>query len=148
LTVNLGGIVDLAGCAVTINGATTNNGLFILSNGASLAGSSPSFTNNGTLDLITAGTFTPPAGFVNHGVILDKSVVKIKTASRIGTSMTLTIDPYTGHAYQLQKSATPANAGFANIGPSQSGSTNTAALIFTDSAATGSSGFYRIAVNP
>ncbi len=147
LTVNLGGIVDLTGCAVTINGAVTNNGLFILSNGASLAGSSPSFTNNGTLDLITAGTFTPPPGFMNQGVILDKSVVRTKMVSRSGMSMTLTIDSYIGHTYQLQKSMTPTAAGFANTGASQTGSMNTA-LMFSDSAASGTNGFYRIAVNP
>ena len=36
LTVNLGGIVSFAGCAVTVKGAMANNGLFILRSGATL----------------------------------------------------------------------------------------------------------------
>lgn len=147
LTVNLGGIVDLTGCTLTVNGAITNNGLFILSNGARLAGSSPSFTNNGTLDIITAGTFTPPTGFVNNGVIIDSSVVKTKAIQKTGNSITITIDSYTGHTYQLQKSTTLAANSFSNIGASQQGNTNNV-LTFTDPSATGVRGFYRIVVNP
>jgi hypothetical protein len=147
LTVNIGGIVDLTGCALTVNGAITNDGLFILSAGATLAGSSSSFTNNGTLDIITAGTFNPPTGFTNNGTIIDSKVVKPLVAQKNGNSFTVTINSYTGHTYQLQKSTTPSGNSFGDIGASQQGSTNTV-LTFTDSSATGTTGFYRISVNP
>jgi autotransporter-associated beta strand protein len=146
LTVDSNGIVDLAGGTLTINNTVTNNGLFILSNGSLLTGVT-SFTNNGTLDIMTDGSFTPPNGFVNNGVIIDSSAVKAKIASLNGTTMTIVIDSFTGHTYQLQKSSTLAPGSFSDIGTAQSGSTNNV-LTFTDSDASGISGFYRIVVNP
>jgi autotransporter-associated beta strand protein len=146
LTVNLGGVVDLVGCAVTINGPITNDGLFILSDGAQLAGVT-SFTNNGTLDIITAGTFTPPPGFVNNGTIIDSSVAKVETLSMTGTTITITINSYTDHTYQMQASSSPDSSSFTNLGSPQQGATGTV-LTFTDPNATGSPGFYRILINP
>src|SRR5947209_16222044 len=102
LTVNNGGVVDLTGGTFTVNGAITNNGLFILSNGSQLAGVT-SFTNNSTLDITTAGTFNQPPNFTNNGTIIDSSVVKTKSVSRSGSSISVAIDSYTGHNYQLQK---------------------------------------------
>jgi autotransporter-associated beta strand protein len=148
LTVDSGGIVDLIGGTLTINNSVTNNGLFILSHGAQLAGVT-SFTNNGTLDIITAGAFTPPNGFVNNGVILDSSVVKVKSIQRNGATVTVSINSYTGHTYRLQKSATPSASSFVNASgvPTQQGSTGTV-LSFTDLNATGPTSFYRILVDP
>jgi autotransporter-associated beta strand protein len=147
LVVNLGGTVDVAGGTLTVNGAVTNNGLFILSNGSQIAGVT-GFINNGTLDLITAGTFNPP-NFTNNGTIINSSVVKTKSVSRAGNNFSVIIDSYTGHTYQLQKSTTtPAGANFTtNIGPSQNGTTGTV-LTLTDPAATASPSFYRILVSP
>jgi T5SS/PEP-CTERM-associated repeat protein/autotransporter-associated beta strand protein len=146
LTVGSGGIVDLIGGTLTVNGAIINNGLFILSNGAHLAGVT-SFTNNGTLDLITAGTFVPPPNFVNNGVILDSNLVKAKTVTKSGTTFTVTIASYTGHTYQFQISSSPMSNTFTNLGPPQQGSTGTV-LTFADPSAAGTKGFYRIVVNP
>ncbi len=142
------GIVDLTGGTLTINNTVTNNGLFILSGGSSLAGVT-SFVNNAKLDIITAGTFTPPNGFVNNGVIIDSSVVKAKAASFTGTTMSLMIDSYTGHTYRLQVSTSPMANSFADVvaSPPQQGATGTV-LMFTDSNVSGMSGFYRILVGP
>ena len=149
LIINSGGIVDLNGGTLTVNGTITNNGLIVLSNGAHLAGMTSSFTNNGTLDIITAGTFTPPAGFVNNGVIIDASVVKVKSIQRSGTNVTVSINSYTGHTYRLQKSASPYLSSFVNLLSSQPQQGNTGNVIsFTDSNATGTTSFYRILVNP
>ena len=146
LTVNNGGIVDLTGGTFTVNGAIVNGGLFILSNGTQLAGVT-SFTNSNVLDIMTAGTFTPPPNFTNNGAIIDSSVVKTKSVSRSGSTITLTIDSYTGHTYQLQKSSSPGFNSLNNVGPSQQGNTGTT-LTFSDANATGVSSFYRILVNP
>jgi autotransporter-associated beta strand protein len=148
LTIDDGGIVDLTGGTFTDNNAITNNGLFILSNASQLAGIT-SFTNNGTLDIITDGLFTQPAGFVNNGLILDSSVVKVKTAQKSGTTFIITIDSYTGHTYQLQSSTSLDPNSFANVSgvAAQQGSTGNV-LTFTDPNATDARGFYRILVSP
>lgn len=142
------GIVDLTGGTLTINNSVTNNGLFILAHGAQLAGVT-SFINNDKLDIMTAGTFTPPAGFVNNGVIIDSSVVKAKAISMTGNTVTVTIDSYTGHTYQLQSSSSPAANTFSNVASSspQNGRSGTE-LTFTDSSAINTPGFYQIAVDP
>jgi autotransporter-associated beta strand protein len=146
LTVNNTGIVDLTGGTFTVNGAIVNNGLFILSNGSQLAGVT-SFTNNGTLDIMTDGTFNPPPNFTNNGTIIDSSVVKTKAITRSGTTVHVTIDSYTDHTYQLLKSNSPGFNSLNNVGPSQQGNTGTT-LTFSDPNATGTSAFYRILVNP
>ena len=145
LVVNAGGTVDVSGGTFTVNGGLTNNGLFILSNGAQIAGVT-GFINNGTLDLITAGAFNPP-NFTNNGTIINSSAVKTKSVSRAGNNFSVTIDSYTGHTYQLQKSASPVGNTFSNTGSSQQGTTGTV-LTLTDSSATASPSFYRIIVSP
>lgn len=120
------GIVALTGGTLTINNSVTNNGLFILAHGSQLAGVT-SFINNAKLDIMTAGTFTPPPGFVNNGVIIDSSVVRAKEISLQGNIVTVTIDSYTGHSYQLQSSPSPAANTFSNVANvlPQNGSTGT-----------------------
>jgi hypothetical protein len=68
---------------------------------------------------------------------------KKTTVGKSGNAATITIDSVAAYSYQLQRSLSPAGAGFTNIGSSQSGSTGTK-LTFTDPNATGSALFYRI----
>jgi autotransporter-associated beta strand protein len=146
LAINNGGGVQVNGGTLTVDGAVTNNGLVILSSGAQIGGLT-GFVNNGTLDLTTAGPFNPP-NFTNNGTIIDSSVVKTKTVNKAGNTVTITIDSFTGHTYQLQKSATsPAANTFSSIGLAQQGSTGNV-LTFTDSNATGTKSFYRVVVDP
>jgi hypothetical protein len=146
LNVASGGVAEFSGGTFVVNGAITNDGLVILSNGARLTGTSSSFVNNGTLDVITAGTFTPPPGFQNNGVVLDSSAVRVASVSRSGDNVTVRIESNTGHTYRLQYSPTLTGGSFENIGSSQTGSTGTT-LEFTHSSSAGS-GFYRVTVNP
>ena len=146
LTVAIGGVAEFSGGTVAVNGNITNNGLVILSNGARIAGTSSSFVNNGTLDVITAGTFTLPPGFQNNGVVLESSAVRVASVSRSGDNVTVRIESNTGHTYRLQYSPTLTGGSFENIGSPQAGSTGTI-LEFTHSSSAGS-GFYRVAVNP
>ena len=147
LTVASGGVAQFSGGTFAVNGSITNNGLVILSNGARFTGTVSSFVNNGTLDIITAGTFTPPPGFQNNGVIIDSSAVRAASVAKLGNAVTVSINSNTGHVYQLQYSPTLTGASFTNIGAPQTGSTGTT-LAFTDPAATGSCGFYRVVVAP
>ena len=146
LTVASGGVAEFSGGIFVVNGDITNNGLVILSNGARISGTSSSFVNNGTLDVITAGTFTPPPGFQNNGVLLDSSAVRVASVSRSGNNVTVRINSNTGHTYRLQYSPTLSGGSFENIGSPQTGSTGTV-LEFTHSSSAGS-GFYRVTVNP
>jgi len=147
LSVASGGVAQFNGATFAVNGVITNNGLVILSNGAHFTGTSSSFVNNGTLDIITAGAFTPPPGFQNRGVIIDSSAVRVTSVAKSGSSVTVRINSNTGHVYQLQYSPTLNGGTFANIGVPQTGATG-ATLVFSDPAARGSSGFYRVVVAP
>ena len=145
LTINSGGVVDLTGGTFTFNNSVVNNGLFIVGNGAQLAGNGSPFINNGVLDIMAVGNFAFPPGFVNNGVILDKSLVRAKSAQKSGTTFTVTIAGYSYHTYQLQH-APSLGATFVNVGSAQQGSTGSD-LTFTDPGASGATGFYHIAVN-
>ena len=143
VTIQTGGAMTASGGIFTISGNLTNNGTIRLTNAAALnvAGS---FVNNGLLDTMT-GAQTLPAGFVNNGTVLDSSLVRVASATRTGAMFTVTIQGYTGHAYQMEHANTPAGPWLPIASP-QSG-TNTP-LTFSDSGAAGDKKFYRIAVSP
>ncbi len=144
--VNAGNVTATGTATLTFNGPVTNNGVIIVSGGATLVVTGSPFTNNGTLDVIT-GLFTPPGGFVNNGVFLDASSVKIKSSSLAGSTFSVLIDSYTGHTFQLQRSSSLSGSTFSNIGAPQPGNTGSA-LTFVDPAVSPTEGFYRILVNP
>ena len=135
---------------MTIAGNLTNHGTLRLVGGAIFdASGATTFLNDGVLDLITAGASALPATFVNgpNGLVLTANSVQVKSAARSGETITLTIDGYTGHAYQLQRSSGLATASFTNVGTAQIGSTGST-LSFVDSSATALEAFYRVVVNP
>lgn len=144
LNVQSGGAVSLNSVAFTVNGDLTNNGTIRLTGGARL-NVSGAFINNGLLDMMT-GSQTLPAGFVNHGIILDSSLVRTNSAVFSGNNFTATIMGYSGHSYQLQKADT-LTGGWTTVGNSQPGAG--ALLTFTDtSGSAGLQKFYRINVSP
>ena len=129
---------------ITGSGNLTNTGTLRLTGNAvfDLTGT---FTNTGVLDLMTWNG-TLPAGFVNHGIVLDRSAVKIETFALSGNDFTLTIQGHAGHNYQLQRSTSLLND-WQNLGSSQPG--NNVPLVFTDSGgASADRRFYRISVVP
>ena len=147
LTVGAGGFIALTGKGTLIaNGGVVNNGTIRLERGAQIvAGNGGTFTNNGTLDIMTGG-FSAPTGFINNGLVIDSSVVRVKGVRMGGGVLSLTIDGYTGHSYQLQRSDSLVSPAFADLGSPQSGTTG-AALIFTDQISS-AQGFYRVRVDP
>lgn len=147
LSINNGGFVLLSSGTLTANGGVVNNGTIRLDHGATLAvGNGSTFTNNGTLDIIT-GSFTAPAGFANHGVVIDSSVVRAKGVTRDSGGITITVEGFSGHAYQLQRSDSLASGAFADLGPVQTGTTG-ATLTFQDASPATGQGFYRVRVDP
>jgi autotransporter-associated beta strand protein len=147
LTNNAGGKVLITGGTFTVNNSVVNNGTFVLRAGAGLLSGGASFQNNGTFDVITAGSPALPANFVNQGTVLDASVLRILSLVNTGTNVLLTVNGYSDHTFQLQSSSDLTLPSFANIGPAQSGSTGSA-LTFTDPGASSPQQFYRVFVNP
>lgn len=141
------GDIDVSGPqTLTLTGQVLNDGLLRASHGAILdASAAASFTNYGLIDIIS-GTFRPPADFVNLGVILDASVVQVRSTTRSGGTVTVTIDSHTGHTYRLQRRTSLSSGSFADVGAPQTGQTGQV-LSFQDQNASGTSGFYRVAVD-
>jgi fibronectin-binding autotransporter adhesin len=144
LLIDNGGTANLSSGTVEIDGGIVNDGTFILSHGAQITGET-GFTNNGVLDVMTAGPFNPP-NFTNNGTVVDSTTVKVKAITRSGNTTTVEVDCYAGHSYQLQKSTTTpdASAFTTNVGDPQGGKTGSV-LTFMDSS-TGTT-FYRVAVD-
>ncbi len=158
LIVNAGGVVARTSGTLTITGAITNNGTLRFTGGAVLnAGGTTSFVNNGVLDLITAGAATTlGSNFSNgaNGIVLTAGSVKVKSAAKTGSTVTVLIDSYNGHTYSLQRSSglstdsfQPVPAAGGGFVPPQAGSTGTA-LTFTDTASPAGEAFYRVVLNP
>lgn len=152
-TVNLnGGHLTIAGNSgsaviqgvITGSGSLTNTGTLRLVGDASLSFTG-SFTNNGVLDIMTwKGSL--PAGFVNNGIVLDRSNVRANSFLKSGNSFTVKIAGYSGHNYQLQR-CDDLSGPWQNIGSAQPGTG--AELTFTDpDGAGGPRRFYRISVSP
>lgn len=126
------------------SGSVTVNGTLRLVGDAAL-NFTGAFTNNGIVDLMTWNG-TLPAGFVNNGIVLDRSKVRVSSILQSGNSFTVKIAGYTGHTYQLQR-CDDLSGPWQNLGSPQPGAG--AELIFTDPAdVLLPRRFYRIAVSP
>lgn len=142
---NNAGTINCSG-SLSVTGDVVNNGTLCVTGGAVL-NASGAFVNNGTLDLLT-GAQTLPANLVNNGVIIDSSTLSQVQAAKNGSVVTITAKGYIGHNYQLQQSNSLTSPSWANIGNSQTPTSNHQILTFTDPAPTGLQRFYRIAVSP
>jgi hypothetical protein len=125
-------------------GSLTVNGTLRLVGNAQLSFSG-GFTNSGVLDLLTWNG-TLPAGFVNQGVVLDRSHVVIRSLTNSSGQWIVSIDGYAGHNYQLQR-CDQLGGGWVSIGASQTGAGATLQLEDSTNPA-GTSGFYRVMVSP
>jgi len=135
-------IVSVGG-KLTVAGSVTNLGTMRLLGNAQL-NVGDQFINGGILDMMTWNG-TLPAGFVNNGIVLDRSAIKIGSSAVRGPTFSVTVMGYQGHTYQLQRSSSLSPALWADLGPPQPGSQ--APLVFTNSVA-GGEGYYRVAVDP
>jgi hypothetical protein len=144
LTVANGAVFYLAGGSLSVSGAVTNNGIFKISGTPTFA--SGSFINDGVLDLIN-GPQSLPTNFTNNGTVLDASSVQVQQLVKSGSSFSVTILGYAQHTYQLQRTLSlTAPVTWTNVGAAQTGAG--APLIFSDTGATGTTGFYQVTVSP
>jgi hypothetical protein len=88
-----------------------------------------------------------PANFVNNGVVLDSSAVKVADTQVSGADVVVSITGYAGHGYQLQRRASLTDGTWENVGTAQNGTGGV--LTFTDTGgASAAQGFYRVVVSP
>lgn len=142
------GLVSTTG-TLRFTGAGVNNGVLRLRGGGELdlSGTTVPFVNNGILDVITGSIVDPNHVLVNNGLVLDSSVVQVKRTTKSGDVVSLVIEGYDEHVYQLQYSPDLQTA-FANAGAPQTGTSAIGSeLTFTDANPAGK-GFYRVVVNP
>ena len=146
VTINSGGTLTAGASSFAINGSVVNHGVVRFTGGAApqIKGT---FNNLGVLDIMT-GAQTLPANFINSGVVLDSSLVKANSIVTNGAGVNITIQSFTGHGYQLQRSNGITNPLWQNIGASQPGATGTSLTLTDPAGITGAGEFYRILVAP
>jgi hypothetical protein len=130
--------------SITGTGSLTNSGTLRLVGDATLAFTGP-FTNTGILDIMTWNGTLPP-GFINNGVVLDRSKVKVDSFEKAGNAFAVTLKAYSGHAYQLQRSETLTGT-WQNIGSPRQGDDTTITLTDPDGASQPRL-FYRVSLQP
>lgn len=154
VTINVNGTLTIASDGVTswsggthVHGSLVNNGTLRLADPAILD-ISGQFTNNGVLDLIH-WTGTLPAGFVNHGIILDRSSLKVLSSSKAASTFQLTVTGYAGHQYQL-KTALDLSGTWVDSGAPVTGTGTPAApqQISLSAPASEAKRFYRVEITP
>jgi hypothetical protein len=130
------------GCTLAVQPAGT---LRLTGPGSITLSAGGTFTNAGTLDIMTwSGTL--PAGFVNTGTVLDRSLIRVDSVGVNGSDIQVKIQGYRGHNYQLQGRDDLSGAIWQNVGVSVAGAD--ALITFTHtSGATAGQRFYRVAVD-
>jgi len=138
------------GSTLMPKGNFTNNGALTVASGSALyAAGATSFVNNGVLDLLTSSASALPANFVNNGTVLDSSLVRFSSFSKAGGTITLSVQTYPGHTYQLQSKAALSDVTWNAVTTNVSSQTNGSGLLtFTVTGAGGTSQFYRVQVGP
>jgi len=135
---------------LAINGSFQNNGTMLVTGSGTLTvtlTNGGTFVNNGTLDIMDSPNTVLPAGYVNNGTILNSSLVTVQQVGKSGNTFSVTIQSYTGHTYQLEKTASLTAPSWQTVGAAVSGTTGSA-LILTDTNATAGSSFYQVGVGP
>jgi hypothetical protein len=137
-----GSLVIGPGCTLAVQPAGT---LRLTGSGSISLSAGGTFTNAGKLDIMT-WTGTLPAGFVNTGTVLDRSLIRFDSAVRDGANIRITIKGYLGHNYQLQYRDNPPGGTWTNVGEPVAGAN--APIIFTQANNTSVEvRFYRVVVD-
>jgi autotransporter-associated beta strand protein len=141
--VNTGTPEVRSGGELLASGEVVNDGTMRFLAGTKLT-SGAVFTNNGVLDLLTSEGALP-ANFTNQGTVILNTARRILTFFKTGSTFTCTVQGYTGHSYQLQRSDTLSGT-WTSLGVAQAGTGGI--LTFTHPAAAPGRGFYRVQVTP
>jgi autotransporter-associated beta strand protein len=148
--VNGGSLTITAKSALQIDGTLVNVGTLLLTAGGRLTGSGV-IENKGIIDMMT-GSQQLPAHFVNNGIVLDSSRAAISGCSFSGDTFTVSVNGYTGHDYQLQRTTSLQAPSWQNVGSPMPGTGALAGagvpLDLVDPAAPGAQSFYRVVVTP
>jgi autotransporter-associated beta strand protein len=129
----------------TFTGSIVNHGTIRLTGGASITATG-TITNHGVFDKITGAATLPPR-FINLGVVLDSSLVRVKESRIEAGHFIATIASHTGHGYRLQRNDSLAATGWQDVGPTLAGTG--AVLQLSDPLDPARvSRFYRIKVDP
>ncbi len=136
-------VVKLSG-SLRVATNLVNNGTLRLTGAASLAVGG-AFTNTGLLDIM-AWTGALPAGLVNTGTVLDRSLVQLDSPRTDGPDFQLSIQGYTAHGYQLQYREDLSSGIWTNLGGFVAGAGAPITLTHTNGA-TAPQRFYRVAVD-
>lgn len=116
------GVVQIPpGVTVSFGGDVINNGVIRCTDGAALMVSGI-LQNNGTLDILT-GSQTLPAGIIDNGWIIGADEVAVHSTAIENGGIRVSIDSYSGHVYQLQRSSTLADGSWIDVGEGRDGVT-------------------------
>jgi len=135
----------LSSGGLRVTNTLVNAGTLLLSGNASLSVGG-TFTNTGTLDIMTWNG-TLPVGFVNLGTVLDRSLITISSYGLNGTNFNATIQGYPQHDYQLQYCDNLNGGLWQNTGSAVAGA-NTPINFIHSGGAGAQQRFYRIMVSP
>jgi hypothetical protein len=89
-----------------------------------------------------------PATIIEQGgTAFDSRSLKVSAVTLANGSASVTLPAFTGHTFQLQRSAALVSASWQNVGSSQTGATGTV-LTFSDGSPPSNQGFYRVQATP
>jgi len=114
--------------------------------GNAMIAANVALTNNGTLDVMTWNG-TLPAGFVNHGTVLDRSLIRLGQGQVSGNDFIVNVQTYSGHAYQLQCRDSLTTGSWQNVGSALIGN-GTSTYLIHPGGRSASQRFYRLSVSP
>jgi len=81
--------------------------------------------------------------------VLNSSLVKVENVAETSSTLTIAIQTYPGHTYQLQSETSLTNPAWADVTSNVTTQTNgNGVMTFTLTNVTGNSQFYRIQVGP
>jgi DUF1680 family protein len=126
-------------------GSLVINGTLRLVGNASIA-ASLTVTNHGTLDIMTWNG-SLPAGFVNQGTVLTRSLIQLGPGQVNGSDFMAQVQGYSGHVYQLQACDNLSSPAWVNVGSAVAG-TNAPILLVHPGGAGITRRFYRLSVSP
>lgn len=138
-------ICVFSGGGLHVTNNFVNAGKLLLSGNATFTVGG-TFTNTGTLDIMTWNR-TLPAGFVNQGTILDRSLIAISSFGWNGTNFTASIHGYDKHSYQLQYCDALGSTNWHDVGAPVGGANAPISFSHPGGAASQQL-YYRVAVDP
>jgi autotransporter-associated beta strand protein len=136
-----------AGQTISFTGNLTNAGTIVVTSGAGFQVGG-TLTNSGTVDLLTSSSILPSTVIEQGGgTAFDSRSLKVSAVTLANGSASVSLPSYTGHTFQLQRSASLSLASWQNVGNPQVGATGTA-LTFPDASPAANQEFYRVLATP